>query len=137
MNLGSGASDSSPVLRPAPGSLAQAGSGLAPPGDSSPPVIDESPVNTSCISVLFFGISIFLTFLKSIDSVLMFSICFGSILVILLIKGPLIALWTNRQLKQKGLKKNQQPKDIQLEELTLSAQARHSQLESYAIAEMH
>lgn len=76
-------------------------------------------------------------FHKSIDGRSLFFIVFASILVVLLIKGPLIALWTNRQLKQKGLKKNQQPKDIQLEELTLSAQARHSQLESYAIAEMH
>ena len=42
-----GSSESSPVLRPAPGSLAAqeaaARIGLAPPGDSSPPVIDESP----------------------------------------------------------------------------------------------
>ena len=46
VNLG-GSSESSPVLRPAPGSLAaqeaSARIGLAPPGDSSPPVIDESP----------------------------------------------------------------------------------------------
>ena len=46
VNLG-GSSESSPVLRPAPGSLAAqeaaARIGLAPPGDSSPPVIDESP----------------------------------------------------------------------------------------------
>ena len=113
---------------------------------NSPPAINESPVNTSCISVLFFGISIFLlTFLKSIDSVLMFSICFGSILVILLIKGPLITLWTIRQLQQKGLKKNEQKKDVPLEELTLSAQAQYSQLvtptnnniENHAIVEIH
>ena len=110
---------------------------------NSPPVINESPVNTSCISVLFFGISIFLlTFFKSIDSVLMF---FGSILVILLIKGPLITLWTIRQLQQKGLKKNEQKKDVPLEELTLSAQAQYSQLvsptnnniENHVIAEIH
>ena len=49
MNLGGGTSDSSPVLRPAPGSLAQAGSGLAPPGDSSPPVIDE-PASFSALA---------------------------------------------------------------------------------------
>ena len=46
VNLG-GSNESSPVLRPAPGSLAAqeaaARIGLAPPGDSSPPVIDESP----------------------------------------------------------------------------------------------
>ena len=110
---------------------------------NSPPVINESPVNTSCISVLFFGISIFLlTFFKSIDSVLMF---FGSILVILLIKGPLITLWTIRQLQQKGLKKNEQKKNVPLEELTLSAQAQYSQLvsptnnniENHVIAEIH
>ena len=96
---------------------------------NSPPVIDESPVNTSCISVLFFGIAIFLfTFLKSIDSVLMFSISF---FVILLIKGPLITLWTIRQLQQKGLKKNEQKKDVPLEELTLSEQAQYSQLENH------
>ena len=100
---------------------------------NSPPVIDESPVNTSCISVLFFGISIFLfRFLKSIDSVLMFYIIlYGSILVILLIKGPLITLWTIRQLQQKGLKKNEQKKDVTLEELTLSEQAQYSQLENH------
>ena len=100
---------------------------------NSPPVIDESPVNTSCISVLFFGISIFLfRFLKSIDSVLMFYIIlYGSILVILLIKGPLITLWTIRQLQQKGLKKNEQKKDVPLEELTLSEQAQYSQLENH------
>ena len=100
---------------------------------NSPPVIDESPVNTSCISVLFFGISIFLfRFLKSIDSVLMFYIIlYGSVLVILLIKGPLITLWTIRQLQQKGLKKNEQKKDVPLEELTLSEQAQYSQLENH------
>ena len=100
---------------------------------NSPPVIDESPVNTSCISVLFFGISMFLfRFLKSIDSVLMFYIIlYGSILVILLIKGPLITLWTIRQLQQKGLKKNEQKKDVTLEELTLSEQAQYSQLENH------
>ena len=45
--MGTVSTESSPVLRPAPGSLAAqeaaARIGLAPPGDSSPPVIDESP----------------------------------------------------------------------------------------------
>ena len=49
VNLGSGNSDSSPVLRPPPGSLGQGGSGLAPPGDSSPPVIDE-PASFSALA---------------------------------------------------------------------------------------
>ena len=58
-------------------------------------------------------------------------ILYGSILVILLIKGPLITLWTIRQLQQKGLKKNEQKKDVPLEELTLSEQAQYSQLENH------
>ena len=98
---------------------------------NSPPVIDESPVNTSCISVLFFGISIFLFYVSQIYSVLMFSINFGFVLVILLIKGPLITLWAIRQLQQKGLKKNEQKKDVPLEESTFSAQAQYSQLENH------
>ena len=52
-------------------------------------------------------------------------------LVILLIKGPLIAIWTHHQSKQKNLKKNQQ--DINEIELTLSAQAENSQLESHVL----
>ena len=100
---------------------------------NSPPITYESPMNTSCISILFFVMFMIQSmFLKSIDRAFYIVFLFGCILVVLLIKGPLVALWTNRQLKQK----NQQQKDIQLDELTLSAQAQHSQLESHAIAEM-
>ena len=63
--------------------------------------------------------------------IIFYHVFYCSILVILLIKGPLIAIWTHHQSKQKNLKKNQQ--EINEVELTLSAQAENSQLESHVL----
>ena len=53
------------------------------------------------------------------------------ILVVLLLKGPLITIWTHHQLKQKSLKKNQRRKDVI--ELTASPQKQYSQLENHPL----
>ena len=92
--------------------------------DISKPIFNESPLKTSCISLLFIASLLFQTmFLNCPDA-------FG-ILVILLLKGPLITIWTHHQLKQKSLKKNQRRKDVI--ELTTSPQKQYSQLENHPL----
>ena len=97
---------------------------------NSEPIFDESPLRTSLISCLallwVFGC------ILMVEHVFYYSIVIlDNFLVILLIKGPLIAIWTHHQSKQKNLKKNQQ--EINEVELTLSAQAENSQLESHVL----
>ena len=91
------------------------------------PIFDESPLKTSYISSLSLVIIICPgMFFRPLHIV----IPIGILLVVFLIKGPLMAIWTNHRLKQKNLKKNQQKMDVV--ELTLSAQEQHSQLQNHA-----
>ena len=87
-------------------------------------IMNEPPLRTSCITGLF----IVNLMLSSLFDEGLFAI--GLILVFLLIKGPLIVIWTNHRLKQKSLKKNQQV------ERSFSEQAQFSQLESHAVNEL-
>ena len=87
--------------------------------DNCHPILDESPLKTSYISTLLFVIMIFqhqAMFIRPLHILIMI----GMLLVVSLIKGPLIAIWTHHQLKQKNLKKPQQKMDGDL--LSLSAQ---------------
>ena len=92
---------------------------------NSEPIFYESPLRTSLISCL--------ALLWVIGGSLMrtTTVRVGYYLIILLIKGPLTAIWTHHQSKQKNLKKNQQ--EINEVESTLSAQAENSQLESHVL----
>ena len=54
-------------------------------------------------------------------------------MVISLIKGPLIAIWTYHRLKQKNLKKPKQKMDVEL--LTLSVQEHYLELENHVLNE--
>ena len=87
-------------------------------------IMNEPPLRTSCITGLF----IVNLMLSSLFDEGLFAI--GLILVFLLIKGPLIVIWTNHRLKQKSLKKHQQV------ERSFSEQAQFSQLESHAVNEL-
>ena len=87
------------------------------------PIFDESPLKTSYISSLSIVIIICPgMFFRPLHIV----IPIGILLVVFLIKGPLMAIWTNHRLKQKNLKKTQQKMNVQLES-TLSAQEQYSQ----------
>lgn len=90
------------------------------------PILDESPLRTSIFSFLFFVFNLISRpmFLQSFNGLT----DMGIYLIFFIIKGPLIAAWTNHQLKQKKLKKNQQKMDEV--ELSISAQAQYSQLEN-------
>ena len=87
---------------------------------------DESPPKTSFFSGLFIVTRMFAEiFFRNLD---IFYKVIGIFLLISLIKGPTIAIWMYHQLKKKTSKKNQQK--INEVELTLSAQAENSQIES-------
>ena len=100
--------------------------------DSCHPIFDESPLKTSYISTLLLVIMIFqdqALFVRPLHIL----IRIGMLLVVSLIKGPLIAVWTFYQLKQKNLKKPQQKMDGEL--LSLSAQQQHLELENHDLNE--
>ena len=84
---------------------------------------DESPPKTSLFSCLLIATLFAEIFFRNFDG---FYKIIGIFLLISLIKGPTIAIWMHHQLKKKTSKKNQQ----RINELTLSAQAENSQLES-------
>ena len=87
---------------------------------------DESPPKTSFFSGLLIVARMFAEiFFRNID---VFYKAIGILLLVSLIKGPTTAIWMHHQLKKKTSKKNQQK--INQVELTLSAQAENSQLES-------
>ena len=95
---------------------------------NSHPIVDESPLRTSIFSGLFIVIRIPVELeiiVISLDGKYIF---IGYLLGIFLVKGPIIAIWTHHQLKQKSLK-NPPPKEMNEVELTLSAQPQFSQLE--------
>ena len=86
----------------------------------------QLPLKTSYVSGLFIVLMMFWTmFLKRFEGGFRFTMMM--LLVILLIKGPLIANWTSHRLQHKSLKKNQQKTEEV--EPSLSAQPKHSQLE--------
>ena len=98
-------------------------------------ILEEAPFRTSKISALFIVV---LIFGKCISNIFYGKLIdFGILLAIFLIKGPLIAIWTNHQQKQKSLKRNQHKMDAHFEASSLSAQAKHSQLESYVLNELN
>ena len=93
----------------------------------------DDTLKTTYITGLFIGTLMFAeVFLKHFDGSSKIRTC---LVMLLLIKGPLIAIWTNHRLKQKYLKKNQQ--EINEVESTLSAQAENSQLESHVLDDIH
>ena len=94
---------------------------------NSPPIFDESPLKTSIFSVTYFAILVSAVMFSGSTDAGFKNAFWIHYYVIGLIKGPLIAMWTHHRLKQKSLKKEQQKMDV---ELTLSAQAENSQLES-------
>ena len=91
--------------------------------DISKPIFNESPLKTSCISLLFIAMLSLQKLFKKISAWI--------ILVIFLFKGPLIAIWTHRQLKKKSLKTNQRKIDVL--ELTTAVQEQYSHLENHAL----
>ena len=100
--------------------------------DNCHPIFDESSLKTSYISILVLVIVIlqpqamFIRPLHILTTI-------GMLLVISLIKGRLIAIWTYHRLKQKNLKKPQQKMDG--ESLSLSAQQQHLELENHDLNE--
>ena len=103
--------------------------------DSCHPIFDESSLKTSYISTLVLVIVIFqpqamLIRPRPPRHIL---ITIGMLLVISLIKGPLIAIWTHHRLKQKNLKKPKQKMDVEL--LTLSVKEQHFELENHVLNE--
>ena len=100
--------------------------------DNCHPIFDESSLKTSYISTLVLVIVIFqpqAIFIRHLHIL----ITIGKLLVISLIKGPLIAIWTYHRLKQKNLKKPKQKMDVEL--LTLSVQEHYLELENHVLNE--
>ena len=104
--------------------------------DSCHPIFDESPLKTSYISMIYI-IHIFVIMIFQHQAMfirpLHILITIGMLLVISLIKGRLIAIWTYHRLKQKNLKKPKQKMDVEL--LTLSVQEQHLELENHVLNE--